>query len=310
MAKTPDRPANESLPPGVINVIKTPGGPTLVQLTAEEWERRYGMGDHISFGASMPVTPLGPASEAGESVVCPACEGEGFLGWVGTASTCIFCLGEKQVTRAEAGRYDDWDALRGAEPTLRRIEILVYQMDAYDRSRELLEQYGFTLERLEAELDDEELDRLWGFDGRNLAGRDFSQPLAPLAERWDECDFSGSNLTGANFHAVDLADANFDGADLTDAVFTEANLTRVAFTYADLSRAALDGAVLFRADLRHANLTGASLRGASLVGSYFDKTTCDRADVTGADFSGVEGLDQSSLADLRSRDAIVDDTSR
>jgi hypothetical protein len=44
MAKPPEHPADESLPPGVITVITTPGGPTLVKLTGEEWERRYGMG--------------------------------------------------------------------------------------------------------------------------------------------------------------------------------------------------------------------------------------------------------------------------
>jgi hypothetical protein len=242
-------------------------------------------------------------------VACPACNGEGFLGWVGTASTCVFCLGEKQVTRAEAARYRSHDPLRGAEPTLRRIEILVYQMDAYDRSRELLEQYGFTLERLEAELDEDELDRLWGFDGRNLAGRDFIErrPDGTPYERWDECDFSGSTLTGANFHEVDLADANFDGADLTGAVFTDANLTRVVFTYADLSKATLDGAVLFRADLTDANLSGASLRDASFVGATLSGTTLGDADVTGADFRGAKGLDPETLADLKDRGALVDD---
>src|SRR5215213_7861271 len=119
MAKTPEHPADESLPPGVLRVITSPGGPTLVPLTAEEWERRYGMGDHVSFGAPMPVTQPEPAPEAGASVACPACKGEGFLGWVGTASTCVFCLGEQHVSRAEAARYDDGDSLRGAEPTLR-----------------------------------------------------------------------------------------------------------------------------------------------------------------------------------------------
>jgi hypothetical protein len=45
------------------------------------------------------------------------------------------------------------DPLRGAEPTLRRIEILIYQMDAYDRAEEILEQYGFTREQLGDEFD-------------------------------------------------------------------------------------------------------------------------------------------------------------
>ncbi|MCC2627129.1 MAG: hypothetical protein K0S14_779 [Thermomicrobiales bacterium] len=47
--------------------------------------------------------------------------------------------------------------MRSAESTLCHIEILVYQMEAHDRSTGLLEEYGFTLEQLEAELDEEEL---------------------------------------------------------------------------------------------------------------------------------------------------------
>ena len=209
------------------------------------------------------------------------------MGWVGTASKCVFCLGAKSISWDEARRYDSFDPLYGAEPTLRRIKILVYQMDAYDRSRELLEQYGFTLERLTAELDEDELDRLWGFDGRNLAGRDFSEPLGRLAERWDECDFSGSTLTGANFHDVVLADANFDGADLTGAT--------------------LDGAVLCRADLTEVNLTGASLRGASLVGANLRDTNFVNTNVTEADFRGAKGLESDALGDLRARGGLVDD---
>jgi hypothetical protein len=256
------------------------------------------------------MSPPELASEVEATVTCPACNGEGFLGWVGTASTCIFCLGEKRVSRAEAGRYDYWDPLRGAEPTLPRIKILLYGMDARDRSREILERYDFTLERLEVELDEDELDRMWGFDGRNLVGRDFSEPLGQLADRWDECDFSGSILTGANFHEVDLADASFDGADLSDAIFTGANLTRVSFDGAVLSGANLDGAVLFRANLNQANLSGASLRGASLVGASLDETTLDGADVTGADFGAAKAFDPGAVDDLRARGAIVDGPAR
>jgi uncharacterized protein YjbI with pentapeptide repeats len=295
--------------PGVLRTISSPDNPGLILrvLSAEAFHRLTGVGNHVSLSAPPPVSQPEPAPDAGSIVVCPACEGEGFLGWVGTASTCIFCLGAKQVSQAEAARYDDWDSLRGAEPTLRRITILLYEMDARDQSREILEQYGFSLERLEAELDDDELDRLWGYDGRNLAGRDFSEPLGRGAERWDETDFAGSTLTGANFVEVDLADATFDGANLTDANFTRANLTRVAFTDADLSRATFDGAVLFRADLSNATLSGASLRGASLAGATLDKTTFDDADVTGADCRGAKDLAPSAVADLRALGAIMDD---
>ena len=65
MANAPEHPTDESLPPGVIEVIMTPGGPTLVKLTAEEWERRTGMGNHVSFGAPMPVPPVHPGTGGG-----------------------------------------------------------------------------------------------------------------------------------------------------------------------------------------------------------------------------------------------------
>jgi uncharacterized protein YjbI with pentapeptide repeats len=297
--------------PGVLSRIRGRSGGVLEVLTPDEWERRTGMGDHVSvsFGGSrhagaLAVTPPIPAPAAGASVVCPACQGEGFLGWVGTASTCVFCLGECTVSPAEARRYDAGDPLYGAEPTLCRIKILVYQVDAYDRAREVLEAYGFTLERLEGDLDEDDLDRLWGYDGRNLAGRDFS---AASYERWDKTDFSGSTLIGASFHEVDLEDAVFDAADLTEANLTGANLTRVSFRDATLSRANLDAAILFRADLTGANLSEALPRGSALVGADLREANLADAEVTGADVRGVKGVDPAVLADLRSRGAVVDE---
>jgi uncharacterized protein YjbI with pentapeptide repeats len=147
----------------------------------------------------------------------------------------------------------------------------------YQRARMWLDRYGFTLERLQAELDaddlNDRLDELWGFDGRQYAGEDFTadSPTGSGDDRWDACDFSRSILTGANFHQVDLTDSIFTDADLTEATLSGANLTRVSFRDADLSRANLDA-----------------------------------ADVRGADFRGVKGVDPTTLADLRVRGAVVD----
>src|SRR5215212_2705738 len=274
MAKAPEHPADESLPPGVVTVITTPGGPTLVKLTAEEWERRYGMGDHVSFGALAPVTQPDPAPAAGGSMTCPACQGKGYFDETpGGGATCVFCVGEGNVTSAEARRYDPDDPLKGAEPTLRRLKILIYQLDPtgvrylyqyrldpnrirypyrltyrYLRARMWLDHYGYTLKRLQAELDEDDrngqLDELWGFDGRQYAGEDFSagSPTGSGDDRWDECDFSGSILTEANFYAVDLTDSIFTAANLAQANLSAANLTRVSFRDAYLLGANLDGA--------------------------------------------------------------------
>jgi uncharacterized protein YjbI with pentapeptide repeats len=97
-------------------------------------------------------------------------------------------------------------------------------------------------------------------------------PTGSGHDRWDECDFSDSTLTGANFHEVDLTDSLFDGANLVMANLSAANLTRVSFQGADLS-------------------------GANL----------ETADVTGAVFRGVKVLDSDALVDLRSRGAVVDE---
>jgi hypothetical protein len=261
------------------------------------------MGDHISLSA--PPTPSMPATDAGASMTCPACQGKGYFDEApGGGATCIFCDGEGHVTTAEARRYDPDDPLKGAEPTLRRLKILINQLDPtgvrylyqyqldpnrirypyrltyrYLRARMWLDHYGYTLELLQAELDDEDdlngqLDDLWGFDGRQYAGEDFSasSPTGSGNDRWDECDFSGSILTGANFHAVDLTDSVFTAATLGQANLSAANLTRVSFRDADLS-------------------------GANL----------DTANVTEADFRRVKGLDATALADLRGRGAVVDE---
>ena len=340
MPDSPERQADESLPPGVIEVIKKPGGPTLTRLTGEEFERLTGVGNHISiwFGTPMPEAQPKPTADAGASVACPACRGRGYFDETpGGGATCVFCVGEGTVTAAEALQYDPDDPLGGAEPTLHRLKILIYQLDPtgikylsvyrldpnrikypyrleypYLRARMWLDHYGFTLERLQAELDEDDLnnqlDDLWGFDGRQYAGEDFSAGSSTGSgnDRWDECDFSGSILTGANFHEVDLTDSLFNAADLTAAILTGANLTRASLQDANLSGTNLDSAILLHADLDGANFSGASLRGASLAGASLSVTTLANADVTGADFSGVKGLNSDALEDLQVRGAILD----
>src|SRR5215218_2884847 len=178
MSNAPEHAADESLPPGVVSVFKAPGLPTVITLTAEEWERRTGMGNHVSFGAPMAVLQPLPGPDAGALVLCPACRGRGcFDETPGGEATCVFCVGEGHVTSAKALRYDPEEPLRGAEPTLRRLKILIYQLDPtgvkylyqyrldptrirypyrltypYLRARMWLDHYGFTLERLQAEL--------------------------------------------------------------------------------------------------------------------------------------------------------------
>lgn len=109
--------------------------------------------------------------------------------------------------------------------------------------------------------------------------------------RIDWADFSGADLTAANFSPFEdragegtittvprneLRNANF-----TKAIMVKTNLARTILHFANLAGADLGGA-----SLREAELIGANLEGANLAG----------ADITGADFArvnlkGVRGLD-------------------
>src|SRR2546421_3496838 len=81
-------------------------------------------------------------------------------------------------------------------------------------------------------------------------------------------DLSDANFSGADLSGADFREAILSGADLSDAVFRDAN-----FSGADLS-----GAFLSRADLHHANFSGADLSGAFLA-----RAGLDDADLSGAD---------------------------
>jgi uncharacterized protein YjbI with pentapeptide repeats len=164
-------------------------------------------------------------------------------------------------------------------------------------------------------------------DGADLRGADFSG--ADLRGT----DLRGADLRGTNLQKAYLCRADLRGANLTDADLTDAKLQvarydrttqwSTGFAYPKSGAvgpgAQLHGAYLNSANLRHADLQGASFLGAYLSGAdlrlarlnntqldYADFRSADLTDVeldnlqsiTGADFFEVEGLDESTRANL------------
>ncbi|MBO0947197.1 pentapeptide repeat-containing protein [Fibrella forsythiae] len=90
------------------------------------------------------------------------------------------------------------------------------------------------------------IQRTTGVSGLKMKGQDLGQ-----------FDFSGLDLTGADFSFSDLSRANFEGAILKGADLSFASLTGVNFTNTDLSNA----------DLRFSDLSGVAIDGANLTGA-------------------------------------------
>lgn len=107
-------------------------------------------------------------------------------------------------------------------------------------------------------------------------------------------DFSGQNLTWANFSHQDLTNHNFAGATLTGAVFIHANLTGANFsnaTIADSNNTTLP------TDFSFANLTGACFIGAKFHGpTYFTYATLTSAHFSNTDISAHAIFGQSPLS--------------
>lgn len=97
---------------------------------------------------------------------------------------------------------------------------------------------------------------------RTLRQQPTDEPRRPLRMRGSELahfDFSGLDLTRANFSFSNLTGANFSNAILCDANLSFSSLADVSFENADLTGANLNFAQMDGANLTGANLTGVSM---------------------------------------------------
>jgi uncharacterized protein YjbI with pentapeptide repeats len=140
------------------------------------------------------------------------------------------------------------------------------------------------------------LDPLCDFTGSNLKGAQLS-PLfwsgANLSgANLSEADLSGTNLIGADLRearliGVQLSGADLSGTNLIGADLREARLIGVKLSLADLSEAILDDANLYGANLLCASLIRASLICANLSRTSLLATNLSGANLSGADLSGA-----------------------
>lgn len=115
----------------------------------------------------------------------------------------------------------------------------------------------------------------------NFKGATLARVMAPY------CDFSESNLTGADLRQGKFLSCKFLGASLKNAQLQSAH-----FKGADLKGADLTGADLRGADFEGANLSNVEFSGAKLTGAKFAR----------ADFTGATNLGRATWTDEISRD--------
>ena len=115
-------------------------------------------------------------------------------------------------------------------------------------------------------------------------------------------DFSGSDLTEADFAKAELSGVSFRGASLL-----RANLIQVKAAYADFSEANLGSARLIDAQLNYANLRQASLVGADLTQAQLVQANLEAAQLSQATGKGMQ-LQGAELFQLQAREADLQDS--
>ncbi|MCY7359958.1 MAG: histidine kinase [Rudanella sp.] len=85
------------------------------------------------------------------------------------------------------------------------------------------------------------------------------RPIRMRGSRLADFDFSGIDLTGADFSFSDLSRANFSNSVMRDVNLSFSSLTDASFLNADLTGANLNFSGMDGADLTGANLTGVSM---------------------------------------------------
>ncbi len=102
---------------------------------------------------------------------------------------------------------------------------------------------------------------------------------------FSETDFSGINVSGAEFFNLDLTSSSFSDSHLAEVKFEGCDLTSVDFTRAELVECSFTESVLNGTDFSYSTVNYGNFTDADLAGSIFQG-----ADLTNSDFSASENL--------------------
>lgn len=168
------------------------------------------------------------------------------------------------------------------------------------------------------------MNRLYVYGGP-LSGYDFSNHdlrelnIGCYTEKYINCDFSNSDMTGmdmrditfvgCNFMNAKLDSANFTNTRLKSCTFENASMIDVELIKADIDRTLFDNANLSSANLSNATLFNSTFIDADLSDSKFSDTVVRSTLFTGSDVSRVDftftmrnGYSLSNLKEARNLD--------
>ncbi|HEY9880179.1 MAG TPA: pentapeptide repeat-containing protein [Leptolyngbyaceae cyanobacterium] len=194
---------------------------------------------------------------------------------------------------------------RAVQQTLTKLLTLYSgQLQGHDLSRTFLGHQADQPNRLTLILENLDLAGI-KWQGSVLTGVNFRQSrffaVGPdgRPDTYDDwvTDFSGSDLTAADFANADLRYVTFQGSSLL-----RATLPNAQAAFADFSKANLGSAQLIRANLSAAHLDGASLVGADLTEAQLPNATLVGARLDQVHGSGVN-LKQADLSQVEGREA-------
>ena len=103
-----------------------------------------------------------------------------------------------------------------------------------------------------------------------------------------ELDFSGINLSGAEFYNADLTSSSFADAHLTEVKFDGCDLTSVDFTRANIVECSFIESVLNGTDFSYSTVNYGNCSDSDMAGAIFQG-----ANLENSDFSTSENLNAS-----------------
>ena len=150
---------------------------------------------------------------------------------------------------------------------------------------------------------EETMNKLYIYGGP-LSGYDFSNHdlrelnIGCYTEKYINCDFSNSDMTGMDMRDISFVGCNFTNAKLDNANFTSTRFESCTFENAsmisvELIKADIDGTSFDNANLSSANLSNAALLNSTFVNSdlsdsKFSNTVVRSTLFTGSDVSRVD----------------------